>query len=96
MYTEEMDNLQDMKIFNNAMLYGPSDSDFAQDLRSSFKSDLFNSNRMHNRIQQIPPTQQILILDKPDFTETQGSLIVVGPEHLRMSAPTIKYDEVRK
>ena len=56
MYTEEMDNLQDMKIFNNAMLYGPSDSDFAQDLRSSFKSDLFNSNRMHNRIQQVPPT----------------------------------------
>ena len=45
MHTEELENVQDMKIFNNAMLYGPSDSDFAQDLRSSFKSDLFNSNR---------------------------------------------------
>jgi len=37
-----------MKIFNNAMLYGPSESEFTNDLRTSFKSDLFNSNRMPN------------------------------------------------
>ena len=50
MYTEGMDDVQDMKIFNNAILYGQPDSDFGNDLRSSFRSDLFNSNRHPNRI----------------------------------------------